>query len=226
MADMNSTATRPAKAARRVAPKPGSKASEGPRLHVSALAAPLPLPTLAHAPKRPIRKAPVMAALPASRAHDGALSFRRELADHERAVIDAAFTILGCYLREPGGAFATPGAVSQYLRLHLAGESCELFAVLYLDAQHRAIALETPFAGTLTQCSVYPREIVRAALVHGAASVVLAHNHPSGTPTPSHADAVLTETLKNALALVDVRLLDHFIIAGGQAVSMAELGLM
>ena len=226
MADMNSTATRPTKAARRVATKPGSQAREGPPLHVSALAAPFPLPTLAHAPKRPIRKAPVMAALPASRAHDGALSFRRELADHERAVIDAAFTILGCYLREPGGAFATPGAVSQYLRLHLAGESCELFAVLYLDAQHRAIALETPFAGTLTQCSVYPREIVRAALVHGAASIVLAHNHPSGTPTPSHADAAITETLKNALALVDVRLLDHFIIAGGQAVSMVELGLM
>lgn len=226
MADMNFTATLPTKAPRRAAAKPRSKASEGPRLHLAALAAPAPLPMLAHAPKRPVRKAPVMSALPASRAHDGALSFRRELADHERAVIDAAFAILGCYLREPGGAFATPDAIRQYLRLHLAGETSELFAVLYLDAQHRAIALETPFVGTLTQCSVYPREIVRAALVHGAASIVLAHNHPSGAPTPSQADAALTHTLKAALMLIDVRVLDHFIIAGNQAVSMAELGLM
>lgn len=224
MADMNSTAT--ATTTRRAAAKPHSKASEGPRLHLATLAAPAPLPMLAHAPKRPIRKAPVMAALPASRAHDGALSFRRELADHERAVIDAAFAILGCYLREPGGAFATPNAIKQYLRLHLAGETSELFAVLYLDAQHRAIALETPFVGTLTQCSVYPREIVRAALVHGAVAIVLAHNHPSGATTPSRADEAVTQALKAALMLIDVRVLDHFIIAGDQAVSMAELGLM
>ena len=226
MADMNSTATRLGKAAPRRAAKRGGKASEGPRLHVAALAAPLTLPTLAQAPERPIRKAPAMSALPASRAHNGALSFRRELADHERAVIDAAFTILGCYLREPGGVFATPDAIRQYLRLHLAGERCELFSVLYLDAQHRAIALETPFAGTITQTAVYPREIVRAALAHGAASVVLAHNHPSGESTASRADIAITQVLKEALALVDVRVLDHFIIAGDQAVSMAELGLM
>ena len=226
MADMNFTATLPTKAPRRAAAKPRSQASEGPRLHLAALAAPAPLPMLAHAPKRPARKAPAMSALPASRAHEGALSFRRELANHERAVIDAAFAILGCYLREPGGAFATPNAIKQYLRLHLAGEQCELFAVLYLDAQHRAIAFETPFAGTITQTAVYPREIVRAALAHGAVSVVLAHNHPSGATTASRADVAITQTLKEALALVDVRVLDHFIIAGDQAVSMAELGLM
>ena len=226
MADMNSTATRPSKAAPRRAAKQGSKAGEGPRLHLAALAAPVPLPELARARKRPIRKAPAMSALLASRAHDGALSFRRELADHERAVIDAAFTILGCYLREPGGAFATPDAIRQYLRLHLAGERCELFAVLYLDAQHCAIALEIPFAGTINHTAVYPREIVRAALAHGATSVVLAHNHPSGATMVSSADVALTQVLKDALALVDVRVLDHFIIAGDQAVSMAELGLM
>lgn len=226
MADVNSTATRSSNAVPRRAAKRGSKASEGPRLRLAVLAAPSPLPRLAHAPKRPIRKAPVMSALPASRAHDGALSFRRELADHERAVIDAAFTILGCYLREPGGVFATPDAIRQYLRLHLAGERCELFAVLYLDAQHRAIALETPFAGTITQTAIYPREIVRAALTHGAVSVVLAHNHPSGSTTASRADVAITQTLKEALAFVDVRVLDHFIIAGDQAVSMAELGLL
>lgn len=224
MADMNSTAN----TTRRAAGKPPSKASKRGSLHIAALAAPLPLhlATLAHAPKRPVRKAPAMSALPASRGLDGVLSFRRELADHERAVIDAAFTILGCYLREPGGVFSTPDAVRQYLCLHLAGERRELFAVLYLDCQYRAIALETPFAGTMTQTSVYPREIVRAALAHGATLVVLAHNHPSGTPTPSKADVSLTQTLIAALTLVDVRVLDHFIIAGDQAVSMAELGLM
>ena len=141
-------------------------------------------------------------------------------------MIDAAFTILGCYLREPGGAFETPDAIQQYLRLHLAGERCESFAVLYLDAQHRAVALETPFAGTITQTAIYPREIVRAALAHGATSVVLAHNHPSGATTASRADLAITQTLSEALALVDVRVLDHFIIAGDQAVSMAELGLL
>ena len=222
MADMNSTAN----TTRRAAGKPLSKANRRGRLHLATLAAALPVATLAHAPKRPARKAPAMSALPASRGLDGVLSFRRELADHERAVINAAFTILGCYLREPGGAFATPDAITQYLRLHLAGERRELFAVLYLDCQHRAIALETPFAGTMTQASVYPREIVLAALAHGAASVVLAHNHPSGKPTPSPADVAITRTLKAALMLIDVLVLDHFIIAGDQAVSMAELGLV
>ena len=221
MADMNSTAN----TAHRAAGKPPSKANRRGRLHLATLAAALPVATLAHAPKRPARKAAAMSALPASRGLDGVLSFRRELADHERAVIDAAFTILGCYLREPGGAFATPDAIAQYLRLHLAGERCELFAVLYLDAHHSAIALETPFAGTITQTAVYPREIVRAALAHGAASVVLAHNHPSGKPTPSPADVAITRTLKAALMLIDVLVLDHFIIADDQAVSMAELGL-
>ena len=222
MADTNSTAN----TTRRASGKPRSKANRLGSLHLAALAAPLPMATLAHAPKRPARKAPAMSALPASRGLDGVLSFRRELADHERAVIDAAFTILGCYLREPGGAFTTPDAITQYLRLHLAGERCELFAVLYLDAQHSAIALETPFAGTIAQTAVYPREIVRAALAHGAASVVLAHNHPSGKPTPSPADVAITRTLKAALMLIDVLVLDHFIIAGDQAVSMAELGML
>ena len=222
MADTNSTAT----TTHRAAGKPPSKANRRGSLHLAALAAPLPLATLAHAPKRPAHKGRAMSALPASRGPDDVLSFRRELAYHERAVIDAAFTILGCYLREPGGAYSTPGAVRQYLRLHLAGERRELFAVLYLDSQHCAIALETPFAGTLTQTTVYPREIVRAALAHGAASVVLAHNHPSGTTRPSKADEELTQTLKAALALVDVRVLDHFIVAGEEAVSMAELGLL
>ena len=202
------------------------KASERPGLPLAALAASLPLAILTHAPKRPARKAHAMPALLASGGSADVLSFRRELADHERAVIDAAFTILGCYLREPGAVFAAPNAVKEYFGLHLAGERRELFAVLYLDSQHCAIALETPFTGTLTQTSVYPREIVRAALAHGAASVIFAHNHPGGRATPSKADEGLTQTLKKTLALVDVRVLDHLIIAGDQATSMAELGLL
>jgi DNA repair protein RadC len=102
----------------------------------------------------------------------------------------------------------------------------EVFAVLFLDSQHRLIALEEMFRGTLTQTSVYPREVVKQALTLNASSVVLAHNHPSGTAQPSRADEALTHTLKAALALVDVRVLDHFVVTASQAVSMAELGLV
>lgn len=171
-------------------------------------------------------KPPAMRATPAHREASGVLSFRRGLADHERAVIDAALAILGCYLREPGAALDSPDTVKRYLRLHLAGEGREMFAVLYLDSQHRAITFEILFAGTLTQTSVYPREVVRAALAHEAAAVVLAHNHPSGNTTPSKADDALTQALKQALALVDVLVLDHIIIGGDQALSMAEKGLL
>ena len=101
-----------------------------------------------------------------------------------------------------------------------------MFAALFLDAQHRLLALEELFRGTLTQTSVYPREVVLRALHHHAAAVVLAHNHPSGSVQPSRADEALTQTLKAALALVDVRVLDHVIVAPGQALSMAEKGLV
>ncbi len=122
--------------------------------------------------------------------------------------------------------FSSPGAVKHYLQLHLAAKSHEVFAVLFLDAQNRLVAMEELFRGTLTQTSVYPREVVLHALKHGAASVVLAHNHPSGTVQPSRADEALTQTLKAALALVDVRVLDHVIVAQGEALSMAEKGLL
>jgi DNA repair protein RadC len=122
--------------------------------------------------------------------------------------------------------FSSPGAVKQYLQLHLAAKEHEVFAVLFLDAQNRLIAMEELFRGTLTQTSVYPREIVMRALRREAASVVLAHNHPSGTVQPSRADEALTQTLKAALALVDVRVLDHVIVAQGDALSMAEKGLL
>ncbi|MDQ6880619.1 MAG: DNA repair protein RadC [Pseudomonadota bacterium] len=122
--------------------------------------------------------------------------------------------------------FSSPGAVKHYLQLHLAAKAHEVFAVLFLDAQNRLLAMEELFRGTLTQTSVYPREVVLRALNLGAAAVVLAHNHPSGTVQPSRADEALTQTLKAALALVDVRVLDHVIVAQGEALSMAEKGLL
>jgi DNA repair protein RadC len=120
----------------------------------------------------------------------------------------------------------TPEALSHYLQLHLAHRGHEVFAVLFLDAQHRMIALEEMFRGTLAETSVYPREVVVRALYHQAAAVVLAHNHPTGLVRPSRADEALTRGLRAALALVDVRVLDHVIVGPGQALSMAQQGLM
>ncbi len=120
----------------------------------------------------------------------------------------------------------TPQAVKHYLQLQLSGRKHEVFAVLFLDVQNRLLALEELFHGTLTQTSVYPREVVLRALHHQASSVVLSHNHPSGTVQPSRADEMLTQTLKTTLALIDVRVLDHIIVAPGEALSMAERGLL
>ncbi|QRF56611.1 RadC family protein [Variovorax paradoxus] len=119
-----------------------------------------------------------------------------------------------------------PEAVQQYVQLHIGTRAHEVFAVLFLDAQHRLIVLEELFRGTLTQTSVYPREIVLRALHHHAAAVVLAHNHPSGSIEPSRADEALTQTLRAALSLVDVRVLDHVIVSTGRSFSMAERGLL
>ena len=121
----------------------------------------------------------------------------------------------------------TPDTVRDYLRLHLAGLRHEVFFALWLDAQNRLIAAEELFRGTLTQASVYPREVVKKALAHNAAAVVLAHNHPSGVAEPSSADSQLTRELKQALVLIDVRVLDHFIVAGtASPLSFAERGLL
>lgn len=120
-----------------------------------------------------------------------------------------------------------PAAVRDWLRLKLAQLPHEVFIVLWLDAQNRLIADEELFRGTLTQTSVYPREVVKQALRHNAAAVIFAHNHPSGATEPSHADNLLTQALKQALALIDVRLVDHFIVAGhAPPLSFAERGLL
>ncbi|OYT90891.1 MAG: hypothetical protein CFE43_16065 [Burkholderiales bacterium PBB3] len=141
------------------------------------------------------------------------------------AVLELARRAMAEQLKERT-VFADPNTIKHYLKLHLAARSYEVFAVIFLDAQNRLLAMEEMFRGTLTQTSVYPREVALRALHHQASAVVLAHNHPSGTVQPSRADEALTQTLKAALALLDVRVLDHIIVGPGQALSMAETGLM
>jgi DNA repair protein RadC len=141
------------------------------------------------------------------------------------AVLELSRRGLAEQLRERQ-AFHAPEAVKAYVQLHLAHKNHEVFAVLFLDSQNRLQAMEELFRGTLSQTSVYPREVVLRALHHRAAAVVLSHNHPSGSVQPSRADETLTQTLKAALALVDVRVLDHVIVGQGQALSMAEQGLI
>lgn len=119
-----------------------------------------------------------------------------------------------------------PSAVRDFLRVCFANQEHESFLVLYLDAQNRLIRCEELFRGTLTQTSVYPREVVKEALKHNAAAVIFSHNHPSGVAEPSRSDEMLTSVLKAALAMVDVKVLDHFIIAGADALSFAERGLL
>ena len=125
-----------------------------------------------------------------------------------------------------GNALNSPSAVRDYLRLKMQSLPHEVFVAMFLDAQNRVIETEELFRGTLTQTSVYPREVVKRALHHNAGALILAHNHPSGVAEPSHADETLTQALKQALALVDIRVLDHFIVAGSSVLSFAERGLL
>ena len=141
------------------------------------------------------------------------------------AVLELARRALASQLQEKT-IFRNPQAIRSYLQLQLGGRAYEVFAVLFLDASHRLIVLEEMFRGTLTQTSVYPREVAVRALALNAANVVLAHNHPSGEAQPSRADETITQMLKAALALVDVHVLDHYIVTTTHAVSMAELGLI
>lgn len=146
---------------------------------------------------------------------------RAELA----AVLEMARRALAQQL-ERGPVFDSPAKVKDYVALKLAGLPREVFGVLLLDSQHRLIAWHELFQGTLTQTSVYPREVVKLAMSRNAGALILAHNHPSGLAEPSRADEYLTQSLKSALALVDVRVLDHLVVGAGQVVSFAERGLL
>lgn len=142
-----------------------------------------------------------------------------------QAVLEMARRALAETLRK-SDALGSPAAVRDFLRLTLAQREHEVFLAVLLDAQNRVLACAELFRGTLTQTSVYPREVVKCALQHNAAAVIFAHNHPSGVAEPSHADQVLTQSLKQSLALVDIKVLDHFIVAGASALSFAERGLI
>jgi len=140
-------------------------------------------------------------------------------------VLRAARRVLGQRMRR-GTALSSPQLVRDFLRLKLGTLEHEIFAVLLLDAQNRLIEYQEMFRGTVTQTSVYPREIVKESLARNAAAVIFAHNHPSGIAEPSRADEALTQTLKSALSMVDVRVLDHLIVAGEDILSFAERGLL
>lgn len=143
------------------------------------------------------------------------------------ATILRALSILNARLREPGECLQSPGQVRAFLMLQLAEQEREVFAALFLNSQNQLIEYRELFRGTLTQTSIYPREVVKTALRLNAGAVLFAHNHPSGMNEPSHADEVLTQSLKSALAVVDVKVLDHFIVAGrGAPLSFAERGLL
>lgn len=142
-----------------------------------------------------------------------------------QAVMEMARRALAEELKS-GDIMDSPQSVRSYLRLSLGGKLHEVFVGIFLDARHRTIMIEELFRGTLTQASVYPREVVKRALYHNAAAMIFAHNHPSGVAEPSRADEMLTQSLKQALALVDVKVLDHFVIGNNETVSFAERGLI
>jgi DNA repair protein RadC len=153
----------------------------------------------------------------------------RGLGDAKYAQLQAVLEMSRRALRETldrGAALGSPQAVRDYLRLKLQGKAHEVFVAVFLDAQNRVLAVEELFRGTLTQTSVFPREIVKRALHYNAAALIFAHNHPSGVAEPSRADEALTQTLKHTLALVDVKVLDHFVVGGDAAMSFAERGLL
>ncbi|MDP1559037.1 MAG: DNA repair protein RadC [Nitrosomonas sp.] len=142
-----------------------------------------------------------------------------------QAVLEMARRALGDELKN-GDIMNSPDLVRNYLRLTLQNKAHEVFIAIFLDAKNCTIATEELFKGTLTQTSVYPREVVKRALFHNAAAVIFAHNHPSGVTEPSHADKILTQSLKQTLALIEVKVLDHFIVGNGTTMSFAENGLI
>jgi DNA repair protein RadC len=145
---------------------------------------------------------------------------------HPDAVIAHALKLMESRLQRHDPTLSSPEAVRDYLRLRIADREHEVFVVLYLDSQHRLIAVEELFRGTLAETRVYPREVVKAALRHNAAAVIFAHNHPSGVAEPSRADELLTQALREALTLVDIRTLDHFVVTGSNVISFAERGML
>ena len=150
--------------------------------------------------------------------------FARELALADQQTVWKALSLLECQLRETGASFTSSHAVRDWLRLQLASLEREEFTALFLDNQHRLIADETLFTGTINHTQVHPREVVKAGLKHNCAAVIVAHSHPSGEAEPSKADRQVTTRIQQALDLVDIRLLDHLVVGGMEIVSFAQRG--
>lgn len=146
--------------------------------------------------------------------------------EQENQLIAEAKHLLYARLKTRDQVFSSPHEVRDYLRLQLAGQQREVFSCLFVDSQHRLIEYREMFAGTIDGCSVYPREVVKAALQVNAAAVIFAHNHPSGVAEPSQSDRNITQRLKEALSLIDIRVLDHFIVGDETVESFAERGLL
>ena len=160
---------------------------------------------------------------------DGLDSFKScgfELSTREKDTIREALAILERGLRAPGAALTSPDLVADYLKLNIATRPHEVFVVLFLDSQHRVIETKELFRGTIDSASVYPREVVKEALQLNAAAVILAHNHPSGITEPSTADHNITQKIREAMSLFDIRVLDHLIVGGKSHMSFAEKGLI
>ena len=150
--------------------------------------------------------------------------FARELSPADQQTVREALTLLACQLREPGASFTSSSSVRDWLRLQIASLEREEFTALFLDNQHRLIAHETLFTGTINHTQVHPREVVKAGLKHNCAAVIVAHCHPSGLAEPSKADRQVTTRIQQALELVDIRLLDHLVVGGMEIVSFSERG--
>ena len=146
--------------------------------------------------------------------------------EQENQLIAEAKHILYKRLQTRDQVLSSPRSVRNYLCLQLAKQQREVFSCLFVDSQHRLIKYQEMFFGTIDACSVYPREVVKAALKENAAALIMAHNHPSGVPEPSQSDRHITRRLQDALLLVDVRVLDHFIVGGDTVVSFSERGLL
>jgi len=144
----------------------------------------------------------------------------------EDPLIRQAIRLLEKRIFKRGAKLTDPTSVQEYLRLKLASEALEVFAVLFLDTTHRVLAFERMFHGTIDGASVYPRAVLKRAIEHNCAAVIFAHNHPSGQTKPSYADREITNRLKSVLEMVDIRVLDHFIVGKGQPYSFAQAGLL
>jgi len=149
-----------------------------------------------------------------------------KLSEYERCIVDQAKTILMHHLAKPGAFLESPEAVRRYLELELAGEQNEFFCVLFLDVKNRVLSFKRLFQGSISSASVYTRVVVQEALQCNAAAMICAHNHPSGDPEPSQDDRIITNRVRDALKLIDVCLLDHFVIGHGKYTSFSERGLL